>query len=246
MRVMVVDDEQPARERLKALLGQVPDTELCGEAANGEQLLRQLGETLPDVILLDIRMPGMDGIEAARHLTTLEQPPAVIFTTAYGEHALEAFEAQAVGYLLKPVRKAQLEDALQAASRVTRAQLSAINPAGPEEPVRTHVCARVRGGLKLVPISEVVYFQADQKYVTVRHLEGEVLIEESLKQLEQEFGDQFIRVHRNALASLSHLDGLEKGSDGRARLRLRGCDQSLEISRRHIAEVRRQLRQMGY
>jgi len=190
-------------------------------------------------------MPGMDGIEAARHLTTLREPPAVIFTTAYGEHALEAFDAQAVGYLLKPVRKAKLAEALDACSRVTRAQLAGVEHTREEPGERSHVCARVRGGLKLVPVDEVVYFQADQKYVTVRYPEGEVLIEDSLRHLEREFGQRFLRIHRNALANVDYLDRLEKGVDGKARLRMRGCDETLEISRRHLSDVRRRLREMA-
>ena len=244
MKIMVVDDEPPARERLKQLIADIDDCEVCAEAATGEQALAALMQAEPDVVLLDIRMPGMDGLEAANHISTLPNPPAVIFTTAFSEHALEAFAAQAVGYLVKPVRKQRLAEALQAARRVTRAQLLEIARQQDRPTVRTHLCARVRGGLELIPVDDVIFFRADQKYVTVHHLNGEVLIEDSLKQLEDEFGDRFVRVHRNALAAAPFLMGLEKSPRG-ARLRLRETEETLEISRRHLPEVRRCLRQIG-
>lgn len=242
MKVLIVDDESPARERLRRLLDELPGWEVCGEAATGDQALRELDQTQPEVVLLDIRMPGMDGLEVARHLATLDEPPAVIFTTAFGEHALEAFDTQAVGYLLKPIRQQALREALDSACRVTRAQLSQLGEQGESgQPVRTHICARVRGGLQLVPVSQVLYFQADNKYVTVRYLEGEVLIDDSLRQLEDEFGDAFIRIHRNALVARRYLGGIEKHGNT-ARVRLLDCDETLEVSRRHLPHVRREIK----
>lgn len=241
MRVLVVDDEAPARVRMRQLLEDLPGWDCCGEASTGEQALRELAQTEPDVVLLDIRMPGMDGLETARHLASLDEPPAVIFTTAYGEHALEAFETQAVGYLLKPLRREALQEALHSACRVTRAQLSEIADEAETEEARTHICARVRGGLQLVPVSQILYFQADNKYVTVRHRDGEVLIDDSLRQLEEEFGDAFIRIHRNALVARKYLGGIEKHS-GTARVRLLDCEETLEVSRRHLPGVRRELK----
>jgi len=241
MRVLIVDDETPARERLQRLLTELPGWEFCGEAATGEQVLRELDQTRPDVVLLDIRMPGMDGLEVARHLTSLEEPPAVIFTTAYGEHALEAFDTQAVGYLLKPIRKQSLQEALESARRVTRAQIAELGENTESHQVRTHICARVRGGLQLVPVGQILYFQADSKYVTVRYLEGEVLIDDSLRQLEDEFGDDFVRIHRNALVARRYLGGIEKHGNT-ARVRLLDCDETLEVSRRHLPGVRREIK----
>ena len=147
----------------------------------------------PDIVLLDIRMPGMDGIEAARHIAKLDEPPAVIFVTAFSDHALEAFETHAVDYLLKPVKQERLQAALDASIRPTRAQTSRSNGVLSELEPRQHICARVRGSLVLVPIENIYYFHAEQKYVTVRHTEGEVLIEDALKGLETEFGDRFHR-----------------------------------------------------
>lgn len=245
MRVMIVDDEPPARERLRSMVDELPGFEVCGEAGDGQSLLQQLATAHPDIVLLDIRMPGMDGIEAAHHLAGLPDPPAVIFTTAYGEHALEAFDAHAVAYLLKPVRKANLQRSLEASGRVTRPQLTELARSEDRPTARTHICARLRGNLKLVPVDEILYFQADEKYVTVRHLEGEVLIEESLSQLEQEFGERLLRIHRSILVNVDYIDRLEKDEDGKTRLGVRGCDEALAVSRRHLPRVRRRLREMA-
>ncbi|MBT8144232.1 MAG: LytTR family DNA-binding domain-containing protein, partial [Gammaproteobacteria bacterium] len=216
--------------------------EVAGEAANGRAAIEAVQQLEPDVVLMDIRMPGISGIEAAHHLATLERPPAVIFTTAYDEHAIEAFDAQAVGYLLKPVRRERLERTLKRAARPTRAQLSGL--AGEDEVAapRTHICARVRDGLELVPVRDIFYFHADQKYTTVRHGDGEVLIDESLKALEDEFGNDFVRLHRNALAAVRHLQTLERQADGKYYAVFRECDERLAVSRRHAPAVRRRLR----
>ena len=240
MRVMIVDDGKPAQDRLSSMLNAKNGYHVCAAAANGLEAIRYAEEHKPDVALMDIRMPGMDGLEAARHLSDMDEPPAVIFTTAFGEHALEAFETQAVAYLLKPIREEKLLSALDKASKLNKAQLAQLS-AG-EENSRTHICARVRGNLELIPITEIVYFQADQKYVTVRHMQGEVLIEEPLKSLEDEFAKDYIRVHRNALVSKTRMAGLNKTPEGRFQLVLKGMDDKLEISRRHVAEVRRFLK----
>jgi two-component system response regulator AlgR len=239
VKVLVVDDEALARERLRALVLELPGTEVVGEAANGLDALRRCAELTPDVVLLDIRMPGADGLQAARHLAGFERPPAVIFTTAFGEHALEAFDAQAVDYLVKPVRRNRLEQALARAARLTQAQLAALHPEGG----RTHLSVRRQGEIELIPVEEVLYLQADQKYVTVRHRDGEALIEDSLKTLEEELSGRFIRIHRAALVARTALGGLERTAEGGHRVRLRGCDERLEVSRRHLAELKRLLRE---
>ncbi len=240
MKVMVVDDEGLARDRVRRMLDGLEDHECIAEAANGSEALERIAQTRPDVVLLDIRMPGMDGLEAADHIGKLEEPPAVIFCTAYEEHAVEAFNLQAVGYLLKPVRKEQLAQALSNAQRVNRAQLSALSNI--DQGRRSHISARTRRGLELIPVEDVLYLQADQKYVTVRHMEGETIVDETLKELEDEFGDLFVRVHRSALVAVRHIAGLEKSSDGQAQLVLRGTDERLDISRRHVAHVRKFVR----
>lgn len=242
MKILIVDDEAPARARLQSLVEEIGGHTIVGEAANGSEALTTAASVEPDVVLLDIRMPGIDGIEAARHLSQLDNPPAVIFTTAYGDHALEAFDAQAVAYLLKPVPQDKLQEALERASKVTKPQLKSLDDAGsPLYEQRSHICARVRGGLQLVPVDDIIYFQADHKYVTVKSTADEVLIEESLKSLEEEFENRFIRIHRNALVAVQYLEGLEKTSDGRCQAKLRGCDDRLDISRRHVSNVRKRL-----
>ena len=238
MKILVVDDERPARARLVRMVGELGDHELAGEAVNGVEALGMAQSLEPDIVLMDIRMPGMDGLEAARHIAKLEQPPAVIFTTAYTDHALEAFETHAVDYLLKPVKQDRLQAALDAAVRPTRAQASRSTELLSELEPRQHICARVRGDLVLVPIEEIYYFHAEQKYVTVRHLGGEVLIEDALKALESEFGDRFIRVHRNALVNLAALGGMRSENDTH-QVTFRDIDDRLEISRRHLPGVRK-------
>ena len=241
LKVLIVDDELPARERLRSLLAEIDATEVIGEAQNGEQGLRCAVDLSPDVVLLDVRMPGMDGIEAARHLNALEEPPAVIFTTAYDEYAINAFEAQAVGYLLKPIRKEKLAAALSQAGRLTRLQLQKIAAASPNER-RTHIAARHREGLRLIPVEEVQFFFAEQKYTTVRHLKGEDLIEDSLRALEEELGGAFVRIHRNALVSVRFLERIERNAEGQYYVRLRGCEAPLQVSRRMAGELRDRFR----
>ncbi len=238
MKILVVDDEAPARDRLARLVGDMEGCELAGAASEGADAVRQAQATGADVVLLDVRMPGMDGVEAARHLAGAEPPPAVIFTTAYDDHALEAFEAHAVDYLLKPVRADRLAAALSAARRRTRAQLAPSATAGAP---RTQICARLGGGLELVELEDVIYFLAEQKYVTVRHRRGEVLIEESLKALEQEFADRFVRIHRSALVAAARVGGLRRQPDGHYRVWFHDIDDSLAVSRRHLPTVRQRL-----
>lgn len=237
-RLLIVDDESPARERLRSLLAELEQADTVGEAATGEQALERVAELKPDIVLLDVRMPGMDGIEAARHLNTLEHPPAVIFTTAYDEYAVKAFDAQAVGYLLKPIRKEKLSAALAHAARLTRPQLQSITR---QDQSRTHIAARHREGLRLIPVEEILYFLAEQKYTTVRHLKGEDLIEDSLRALEEEFST-FVRIHRNALVSSRYLERIERNAEGQYFVRLRGCEAPLQVSRRMASELRERFR----
>jgi len=237
VKVLVVDDEQLARERMAGLVVELGGHSVVGLAASGTEALRLAAASGAEVVLLDIRMPGMNGLEAARHLAALEAPPAVIFTTAYGEHALAAFEANAVDYLLKPVRRERLAAALEKARRLTRAQLEALRDEAPAG-ARSHLAARLGERLQLVPVAEVRCFVADQKYVTAYFGDGEALLEESLKDLEQEFGSAFLRAHRNALVARAWIVALEKGADGACRLELDGVAVRPAVSRRHLAGVR--------
>ena len=239
MKVLIVDDEALARARLRAMLEGIAGYSACGDAANGAEALALTEQTGPDILLMDIRMPGMDGLETAQHLQSLEQPPAIIFTTAYNAYALQAFETHVVDYLLKPVRQERLEEALQHAQRLTRVQAASLHEMDEQAGGRQCICASVRGSLQLVPVAEIRYFQADQKYVTVCTADKQVLIEETLKGLEQEFAAQFVRVHRNALVAKQYISGMAKGVDGQVLVQLAGIAEPLEVSRRHAAEIRR-------
>lgn len=242
MKILIVDDEALARERLRGLVAELGGHEVVGEAANGKQALERAAALLPDTVLMDIRMPELDGLEAALHLALLDEPPAVIFTTAYGDHALAAFAAHATDYLLKPIRKEQLERALGKARRMNRVQLAVVRRDSGEARARRYISAQTRGTLQLIPVADIVYFKAGQKYVTLRTPEGEVLIEDALKTLGEEFGERFVRIHRNALVAAASITALEKDAAGLCLVRLRGIEERLEVSRRHVAELRRRLK----
>ena len=245
MKVLVVDDEQPARERLRQLLDDKDGYECVGEAGNGHEAVALCDELKPDIVLLDIRMPGLDGIETAHHLNSQDSPPAVVFTTAYDEYAIDAFDARAVGYVLKPVRRSKLAVALEQASRLAPSMLQSVASDAHMPSARRHVCSRAHGELKLIPLADIFCFRADQKYVTVDHRNGQDLIDDSLKSLASEFSDEFVRIHRSALVAVSSISRIEKTSDGKSRVVLRDNsqvdDKELIISRRHLAEVRRRL-----
>jgi two-component system response regulator AlgR len=245
MRVLIVDDEAPARERLKRLLAEIDDCELSGEASNGQDALTLCQQQQPDVLLLDVRMPGISGIDVAQHLNALEDPPAVIFTTAYDEYALDAFEAEAIGYLLKPVRKEKLARALRHAGRVSSSRIQQLKHKSHTESRREHICARLGEQLRLIPVSEIRYFVAEQKYITVHHSKGTDLIDESLKELSIEFADSFVRIHRNALVAERVIASIERDAEGQYKVQLRDSHESLPISRRHSTAVLRRLRGVG-
>jgi two-component system response regulator AlgR len=241
-RILIVDDEAPARERLRSLVAGAALGEVVGEAASGDEALRLAGTVVPDVVLLDVRMPGMNGLEAARHMALLAVPPAIIFTTAFDAYAVEAFEAEAVGYLLKPVRAERLAAALERAARLASPQLGRLARREGQAAARTHIGVRRRDGVQLVPLADVLYFAADQKYTTMRHSGGSELIEDSLRALEEEFGARFIRVHRNALVQRHCIAALERDAAGQYQVVLRGVSDRLQVSRRLVGELREQLR----
>jgi len=245
MNILIVDDEPLARQRLIGLVQGLNGCEACANASNGKDALRLAQELKPDVVLLDIRMPGMDGIETAHHMNRLSKPPAIIFTTAFSEHALKAFETHAVDYLLKPIKQERLHEALDAAARLTKPQLEQLKYIDEQPKVRTHICVKTRGSLELVPIETIRYFLADHKYVTLRTDDHECLIEESLKSLESEFGHLFTRIHRNALIADKYMNGLEKNSEGHCVITIEGIEERLEISRRHLPHVRKKIKNMA-
>ena len=243
MNVLIVDDEQLARQRLRHMLSGMGE-HVIGEAATGEQALQHTQNSSPDVILLDIRMPGMDGLEAAGYINQMDNPPAIIFTTAYSDHALQAFETHAIDYLLKPIKRDRLANAISAAKRLTRAQIQRLRNDDTED-MRNRICVKSRGALELVPIEEIIYFKADQKYVTLKTDDHEYLIEESLIALEQEFANHFVRIHRNALVSENHIVGLSKNDNGHQCILLNDTDDALEISRRHLPSIRKKLKNLS-
>ena len=210
-----------------------------------KRALELAAELAPDVVVLDIRMPGISGLETAQHLNTFENPPAVIFATAYDEYAIEAFEASAVGYVLKPVRRERLNQALDLAERLSRSVLGAVAKKSGISGRRNHVCTRSHGEIKLIPLNDVQCFLADQKYVSVFHSNGQDLIDDSLKALEEEFADAFVRIHRGALVAVSKIDSLRKTGDGQTQVVLRDGgtddDEGLIVSRRHLTNVKRRL-----
>ncbi|HEX2082405.1 MAG TPA: LytTR family DNA-binding domain-containing protein [Xanthomonadaceae bacterium] len=242
LKVIIADDEPLARERLRGLLAEQADVDVVAEAADGHAALHACAEHAPDLVLLDIAMPGIDGLEAARHLAAFEPRPAVVFCTAYDVHALSAFEAAAVDYLVKPVRAERLAGALERARRFVAGRATAESAGVGRR--RTHLCARMRGSLRLIPLDDVHYLQAEEKYVVVHHARGEDLIEESLKSLEEEFGDRFVRIHRNCLVARHELVELRRSTDGHVHAILRHGREPLEVSRRCVSQVRETVRQL--
>ena len=242
MRVLIADDEPLARERLRAMLEAQPGVEVVAEAGDGHAALHACAEHRPDMILLDISMPGIDGLETARHLAAFEPRPAVVFCTAYDVHALSAFEAQAIDYLVKPVRAERLSAALE---RVRTFAAGRAQHAGHGDgQKRSHLCARLRGSLRLIPVEDIRYLQAEEKYVVVHHARGEDLIEESLKSLEAEFAERFVRIHRNCLVARNEIVELRRAGDGHTQAVLRHGAQPLEVSRRCVAQLRDTLRHL--
>lgn len=241
MRVLVVDDEKLARERLVRMVDALDNYAVVGEAGSGDEAIQKTLDVEPDIVLLDIRMPGKDGMATGKELAEMQSPPAVVFCTAFGEYAIEAFDVNAAGYLLKPVRRDALVHTLGKIGRVNKIQAKAL---GAEEDdahsrARTHISAKTRRGIELIPLSDIRFFQADHKYVTVRHEKGEVLIDDTLRDLENEFSDRVIRIHRNALVMTDHLEGLERDPRGHYRVRMRGVEDRLDVSRRHVSGLRR-------
>jgi two-component system response regulator AlgR len=242
LRIIIVDDEAPARARLQDLLADCAAEialEVVGDAGTARAALDVLAETGADLMLLDIRMPEMDGIELAQHLQKLPEPPAIVFTTAYDAYAIRAFEVHAVDYLLKPIRTARLLEALKRVSSTRTPTVETLREMSPSAPA--FLSAQERGRIHLIPVDDVVYLKAELKYVTVRTKEREYLIEDALARLEQEYPDRFVRVHRNCLIARAAIRGFERGgADGEAQwlVVLEGIDEKLAVSRRQHHIVR--------
>ncbi|HEV7802614.1 MAG TPA: LytTR family DNA-binding domain-containing protein [Burkholderiales bacterium] len=242
LRIMIVDDEAPARARLKDLLGDCAAEvalEVVGEAATARAALDLLATIATDLLLLDIRMPEMDGIELAQHLQKLPHPPGIVFTTAYDAYAIRAFEVHAIDYLLKPIRTTRLVEALKRVKSARAPTLTALREMSQRAPA--FLSAQERGRIHLIPVSEVIYLKAELKYVTVRTAEREYLIEDALARLEQEYPGHFVRVHRNCIIARAAIRGFERGNgEGETQwlALLKGCDEKIALSRRQHHLVR--------
>ncbi|MFY9261732.1 MAG: LytTR family DNA-binding domain-containing protein [Gallionella sp.] len=235
LRIFIVDDEQPARSRLRDLLNDCAAqlyVEIVGEAGNGHEALEKLNITPADVVLLDIRMPQMDGIELAHHLHKLAPPPVIIFTTAYDTYAIKAFELHAIDYLLKPIRLRRLFEALSRAREAVPLKTEVLRELLPEP--RQFLSAYERGKIHLIPVESVLFLRAESKYITVHTPEREYLIEESLTNLEKEYAIRFVRIHRNCLVAKAAIAGFEKNhkEEGGWLVKLTHCDELLPVSRR--------------
>jgi two-component system response regulator AlgR len=234
MKYLVIDDEFLARARLRELLLRIePGAEII-EAENGQQAIELCEKHHPDYALVDIRMPGISGIELVYHLSALEHSPAVIFTTAYSEYALEAFDANAIDYLLKPVQIDRLKRALHKADPITKLQSDSLK----ETTRNMHISINQKGKIRLVAISSICYAKAENKYILVKTDKDEYLMNDTLNNLERELGGKFIRVHRNAVISIDHLKGLERNDDGQWCVFFHGIDDKVEISRRQTPVIR--------
>jgi len=243
VKVLVVDDEALARDRLRQLLARVAPAVDCVEASSGQAALAEVARSEPDLVLLDIRMPEMDGIDVAAQLDELANPPAVIFCTAYDEYALDALRHQAVAYLLKPVRESDLQRALDSAGRVNRVQLNPLRSRGEATDGRGRrtICAQTHRGLETMAVADIGCFVAEDKYVTAYGAQGSLVIPDTLKDLEDEFGDEFLRVHRKALVAVAHVSAMEHDGGGRWYLTLSGVAQRPRVSRRHLKAVKARL-----
>ena len=237
LNILIIDDEAPARDRLHRMVQAIPGFEVAGEACSAAQALEQISLLNPEVLLLDISMPGMDGMSLARVLQEGGASPAVIFCTAYQDQALEAFEREAVDYLVKPVRLERLEQSLEKAKRYLGDSQ--------RQTVEHFLRSTVGGKVVLTPIQRVICLVSEDKYTTVLHEVGETVIDESLTELEVKFSELFFRVHRNALVSRKHIRGLERTPDGHTLVTLSGTDRKPEVSRRNISALRKFLSQLS-
>lgn len=241
LNLLIVDDEPLARTRLRELLAGIDDVQVIADVGDGQAAIEHCRQQAVDVVLLDIRMPGIDGLQTAQHLARLPRPPVVVFLTAYDDRALDAFDSGAVDYLLKPVRGERLRQALERARRIVAA-----SPMPDDvEPLRRQFRVRRAGSVRLVPVDDVLCLRAEDKYVCLVTADGEHLIEESLTAIEREFGERFLRIHRNCLVAAEHIRALERAADGSDRLRMDGLADTLEVSRRNLPVVRAHLARMG-
>ena len=236
LRILIIDDEAPARNRLRRMLAEVPAVLVAGEAATGQEALRLIPHKEPDVLLLDISMPGMDGMTLAKTLQDQDKSPAIIFCTAWSDQAVQAFECDAVDYLVKPVRAERLVTALDKARRFIAKVDAGVN--GP------FLRSTLGGNVSLFPLSNVICAYAEDKYTTVIHENGSIVIDQSLLELENEYADMLVRIHRGTLVAIKRIRGLDKNSDGSHYLQLEGSEDRPQVSRRNLAAIRKLIRKL--
>ncbi len=240
LTILIADDEAPARNRLKDLLSDITNVSVIAEAKNGKEAVDLAIQHKPDLMLLDIRMPLMDGLEAAEHAQKLIPKPHIIFTTAFDTYAIKAFDLNAIDYLLKPIRLERLQAAIEKVRAIAPPSLAALKPL---QKTRSHLSIHERGSIVLIPIDEIIYCRAELKYVTIRTKEKEYLLEESLTHLEAEFGERFIRLHRNCLVAQYAISGYEKRGDETDNQQwhamLKGVPETITVSRRQQHLIRK-------
>lgn len=242
MNILIVDDEPLARNRLCRMIDNLKEFQVIGEANNGHQALQMTAQKQPDIVLLDIRMPGMDGLESAKHMGHLQQPPSIIFCTAYDEYAINAFEVNAIGYLLKPVRLQQLTSSLLRAKKLSTIQQQNLSKLIDH---RRYIYTRSLKEINLIAVAEISHFMADQKYVVAHHKGREIIVNESLKELEHEFESEFIRIHRNCLVAKKCIEKLQRTPAGQWQIILQNSKIILNISRRHLAMAKQEIKQLS-
>ena len=247
MNILIVDDEKYACDRLIQLVSEIPGCYVKACAYNGLDAVEKADVLDIDVVLMDIRMPVMDGLEAARQMNKSANSPQIIFTTAYRQHALSAFDVNARGFLLKPIARYQLREKLEqlrqpGAIRYVK-EVGQYNRNYRNH--RSHIYCRIANQLELIPLEDIIYFKSEQKYIMVKHIEGSHLIDDTLKNLEQEFNDTLMRVHRSTLVNKVYMKSLSRGDDQRLQLRLKCTNDTLRLSRRYISRVRTYLRRFS-
>ncbi|MEW4983569.1 MAG: LytTR family DNA-binding domain-containing protein [Cycloclasticus sp.] len=244
MKILIADDEPLARQRLKRLLEEInPLHSVYADAGNGLEALEQCIKIRPHIALLDIRMPKMDGLQTAAEMANAKLNTRVIFATAYEEYAVEAFNKNAIDYLLKPVKKERLKQAIEKAAQRNAGSNNIKRVTQSIAPPRQQLCAHSYSGIKVLKLADILFFKADHKYVLAATANDSILLEEPLKALEEEFAAQFFRIHRNALVNINAIQSITKSASGQFNLQLHGCGDTLTISRRHQAELHRLLRQ---
>jgi two-component system response regulator AlgR len=236
IQILIIDDEPPARSRMKRMLESLPECAVAGEAGSARQALELIPGLQPDLLMLDISMPGMDGMTLARTLQKVEKPPLIIFCSAWSDQALEAFECDAVDYLVKPVRKDRLQAAINKVTRI-------IGESGSEAPVNKFLRSTVGGKTLLIAMADVICLIAEVKYTTVFFTDGKTVINDSLVDLEKRFPEEMMRIHRNALVAPGRIRGLEKRSSGATHLLLDGAEFAPEVSRRKLSLIRKYVRE---